>query len=300
MADLNSKVKSAIDEARILVLGSQVLLGFQYRGFFEPRFEKLGAVDRHLKFAALLLLLVTLLLVMLPAARHRIVELGENTRGMLRFTVRCLELALLPLAVAMGLDFALAGAMVLGATAGIGIGCAVSLLALALWYGVVVLRRSDPPREEEMEKQELGQKILEVLTETRMVLPGAQAMLGFQLAMMMVESFEKLPQSSKVLHLTSLCLVGASTLFLMAPAAFHRIVERGEDTERFHSFATAMVLLAMGTLAPAFAIELAIVTRKLTGETGPAVLAGVAALACFYGAWFGLTLVLRARARRPA
>ena len=118
--------------------------------------------------------------------------------------------------------------------------------------------------------------------------------------MMMMSSFEQLPQSSKVLHLVSLCLVGASTVLLMAPAAFHRIVERGEDTERFHTFASAMVLAAMAALGPAFSIELAIVTRKLTGTVAPAAAAGAGALACFYGAWFGLTLVLRARDRRSA
>ena len=300
MADLNDKISSAVNEARILVLGGQVLLGFQYRGFFEPRFEKLAPLDRHLKLAALLLLLLVLLLMMLPAARHRIVEHGENTRGMLRFTVRCLELALFPLAVALGIDFAIAGAQVAGPAAGIGIGLGVSGLALALWYGVVVFRKAPGGEEEPMEEQKLSQKIVEVLTETRVVLPGAQTMLGFQLAMMMMSSFEDLPHSSKVLHLCSLCLVGFSTLFLMAPAAFHRIVENGEDTERFHTFASVMVLAAMGALAPAFAFDLAIVTRKLTGEVAPAVAAGVAALACFYGAWFGLTLVLRARARRPA
>jgi hypothetical protein len=31
VADLRQKVKNGLDEVRILVLGSQVLLGFQYR-----------------------------------------------------------------------------------------------------------------------------------------------------------------------------------------------------------------------------------------------------------------------------
>ena len=122
MADLGSKISNALMEARILVLGGQVLLGFQYRGFFEPRFEKLGALDRHLKFFALLLLLGVVLLVLLPAARHRIVERGKNTRAMLHFTVRCLELALLPLSIALGVDFAIAGAQVGGRAWGIAVG----------------------------------------------------------------------------------------------------------------------------------------------------------------------------------
>lgn len=35
----------------------------------------------------------------------------------------------------------------------------------------------------------------EVLTECRMVLPGAQALLGFQLAIVLMEAFDRLPVS---------------------------------------------------------------------------------------------------------
>ena len=74
MADLRQKVKNALDEVRILVLGSQVLLGFQYRAFFEKGYERLPAVDRAFELAALAALLVTLGLLFLAPARHRIVE----------------------------------------------------------------------------------------------------------------------------------------------------------------------------------------------------------------------------------
>src|SRR5207245_9203283 len=45
---LHSKVKNALDAARLLVLGAQVLLGFQYRAFFERGYEKLGPAERGL------------------------------------------------------------------------------------------------------------------------------------------------------------------------------------------------------------------------------------------------------------
>jgi hypothetical protein len=47
MAALGRKVKNALDEARILVLGVQVLLGFQYRGFMEPGYERLPLRVHH-------------------------------------------------------------------------------------------------------------------------------------------------------------------------------------------------------------------------------------------------------------
>jgi len=72
---LRTKVKNALDEARILVLGTQVLLGFQYRAFFEPAFERLPPLNQGLELVGLLLLLVAMGLVLLPAARHRLVEM---------------------------------------------------------------------------------------------------------------------------------------------------------------------------------------------------------------------------------
>ena len=41
MAKIKDKVQNALDEARILILGSQVLLGFQFRSVFEKGFETL-------------------------------------------------------------------------------------------------------------------------------------------------------------------------------------------------------------------------------------------------------------------
>ena len=223
--------------------------GLNARRRFPTRLQK------QIKHLGLLLLLAVVGLVMLPAARHRIVERGQDTPGMLLFTKWCLRLALLPLALAIGIDLFTAGAQVGGNRVGAAISGGAVLLSIALWYGIVVLREPREKEEEDVKETPLEEKIVQVLTEARVVLPGAQALLGFQLAMMMMESFEKLPQSSKIVHLVSLCFIAATTILLIAPAAFHRLVERGEDTERFHSFASAMVVLAMITLAPGFCLD---------------------------------------------
>ncbi len=141
----------------------------------------------------------------------------------------------------------------------------------------------------------LEQRVMQVLTEARVVLPGAQALLGFQLAIFLMGSFEALPGSSKAIHLASLACVGAATVFLMAPAAYHRIVERGEPTERLHTFASRMVLLAMAALAPGIAGDALVVVRKTTGSLGWAEVAAAAALLLFYGLWFALTFAIRVR-----
>ncbi len=65
-------------------------------------------------------------------------------------------------------------------------------------------------------------KVEHVLTEARVVLPGVQALLGFQLAAVLTDAFEKLPRSSQLLHLASLGALalgaGAATAVLFVGA----------------------------------------------------------------------------------
>lgn len=70
-------------------------------------------------------------------------------------------------------------------------------------------------------------RIEQMLTEARVVLPGAQAMLGFQLSIVRTRSFDVLPHEARTMHATSLCLVALAVILLMAPAAYHRIVFGG-------------------------------------------------------------------------
>jgi hypothetical protein len=296
---LRSKVKNALDEARILVLGAQVLLGFQYRAFFEASFAKLPRFQQSLNLVGLALLLTVIAVVMLPAARHRIVERGRDTPELHTFTMNAVSCALVPFAVALAFDVFSAGAT-RSLRTGVALGVATLMFALAFWFGVGLLSgRREHVKEEEGEMK-LEDKIVQVLTEARVVLPGAQALFGFQLAMTLMQAYEQLPPSSKNVHLASICTVACAIVFLMAPPAYHRIVERGEDTERFHDFASRMVLAAMVALPLGFAGDLWVVVRKQTASVTAANVGAAATLAIFYGVWFVAMLALRARHRTHA
>src|SRR5947209_10666573 len=93
-------------------------------------------------------------------------------------------------------------------------------------------------KEADGQADKLKEKIKQVLEEARMVLPGAQALLGFQFIVILTNSFDQLPAQAKLVHVGSLAAIALSIILLMTPAAYHRIVEEGEDTERFHRFAT--------------------------------------------------------------
>src|SRR3954462_3802106 len=130
---------------------------------------------------------------------------------------------------------------VFGMTAALVAGSAFCLLAGAFWYGLgFSLRPKSRKRTMQEEKPTpLPTKIDQMLTEARVILPGAQALLGFQLTVTLTRSFEQLPEHFKMMHAAALCCVGFSVILLMTPAALHRISFSGEDTATFFRLGSA-------------------------------------------------------------
>jgi predicted histidine transporter YuiF (NhaC family) len=306
MAKLKDRIKFALDEGRMLILGSQVLVGFQFRSMLEKGFEALPQSSQYLKLCALGLMLLTIGLLMSPGAYHRIVEEGEDTPDVHKYTTMVLCIALLPFAVAFGLDMYVVTRKLSGYTPGILAGLALGLIALFFWYGLEMLRKAARAHEiKEIERMEeknkkdeeggakLKDKIEQALTEARVVLPGAQALLGFQFASMLVEGFDKLPASSRYVHLASLALMALAVVLLMAPAAYHRIVEEGHDTEHFHRVASRFLIAAMIPLALGICGDLFVVVRKVTESATFGLISAAVMLLFFYGLWFGYTIYRR-------
>jgi Family of unknown function (DUF6328) len=138
------------------------------------------------------------------------------------------------------------------------------------------------------DEKQLEEEIRHALTEIRMVLPGAQALLGFQFITLLLDEFEKLPQSMKTLHLVSLSLIALAVVFLMTPAAYHRIVEKGENTEHFHHFCSRMLLAALVPLGLGFTGDFYVVVWKVSTSDAVSGICTALLLVFIFGAWFGL------------
>ena len=225
--------------------------------------------------------------------------------------VLAVEAALVPLAVALGIDLTLAVSHEAGAVLSAIAGAGLTLTALGCWFGLMIVHRhrshkheqAEVPRMTSDEKRAptpLAERIKQVLTEARVVLPGAQALLGFQFASTFMDGYDKLPASSRWAHLGSLILVALSVILLMAPPAYHRLVERGEDTERFNAFASRMVLAAMVPLALGMCGDFFVVARKTTGSDPLSLGLAGGLFALFLTLWFGIPLFARARRAHAA
>ena len=64
--ELSKKVKIALEETRILILGAQILLGFGFRGVFDDRFDQLPEYARYADGVGLGLLVCSVGLLIAP------------------------------------------------------------------------------------------------------------------------------------------------------------------------------------------------------------------------------------------
>jgi len=181
---LAQRLKHGLNEARILILGVQVLLGFHLRAPLEPGYERLSPVAHGLKLGGLVLLLVAVALLMAPAAYHRIVDAGYASERVHRFATWTMAVALMPIGLALAADFyvALEGAAA-SATSALAAG-GLAATAGALWYALPLSLRGPGPRRAaegpEREITPLEQRVEQVLTEIRMVLPVSCGRCGRQ------------------------------------------------------------------------------------------------------------------------
>jgi len=225
------------------------------------------------------------------------------------FTSRVVFIALIPLCFAFGIDIFTAMLRMTDTYIALTAGVLTTLTAICCWYVIELIARFNPankPSEVLMANNDpappgetkLKDKIEQLLTESRVIIPGAQALLGFQLTAMFTQAFDSIPTSSKTVHALSMSMTALSTILLMTPAAYHRIVENGEDTERFYRFARKVVLWSMLPLAISVAGNFYVVLQKVTQNRALAITTATTALLTCLLAWFGFTYWQRCKVQK--
>lgn len=298
---LAKKIKTALDETRLLILGAQVLFGFQLNGAFQEGFADLPDSTKLMTCAGQSLMVLSLGLLIAPSMQHRLVEGGQDSNRIHQATGRYATCALLPFEISLGIGVYVVFDHIYGRGAAVAMGTIFCLLAGFFWYGLEIAIRYSigaAPMREEQKPTPLPVKIDQMLTEARVILPGAQALLGFQLTVTLMRTFEQLPESIKLLHVAALCCVGLAVILLMTPAALHRISFGGEDTATFLRLGSGFVIAAPAALALGIAGDLFVAAYKSSDSQN---LAGVIAAASFVLLmvfWFALPLYLRATMAR--
>jgi hypothetical protein len=81
---------------------------------------------------------------------------------------------------------------------------------------------------QEERRESLEEEATHATDEARMVLPGVQAILEFQLVAVFNQRFSELSEGRQVVYLVAFMFLATAMGLIMTPAAYHRQAERGD------------------------------------------------------------------------
>ena len=286
----------ALDETRLLILGLQVLFGFLFQSVFQNGFDALSPVSKNLVCAALALMMLSIGCLIAPAMQHRIVEAGQSTPRLERATSVLAAWALVPFIASLGLGLFMVFERIFGRIAGVAVGAASAALAGFFWFGLswLIGQRRRRSMTEPSGATPLSTKVEQMLTEARVIIPGCQALLGFQLVAMLTQAFDALPPDAKIMHAAGLCCVTLAMILLMTPAALHREAFGGNDSELFLRLGSAFVVAGPLPLAFGIAADVYVVFLKISHSAAFTVAASSVLLLAMLTLWYFYPIWLRA------
>ena len=145
-------------------------------------------------------------------------------------------------------------------------------------------------------QERLNRELLELLNELRVALPGVQVLFAFLLTVPFSQGFSKLDSGQIKIFFASFLFAAASSGFLIAPSAYHRIMFREHDKERMIETANKQAIWGTMFLAIAMTLAVYLITDILFGTLLVSICtAGSAGL--FAGLWFVMPLARRLRAK---
>lgn len=120
-----------------------------------------------------------------------------------------------------------------------------------------------------------------------MVLPGMQALFGFQLIAVFSQTFhDHLSKPEQWLHLLALVLVAIAIALVMTPAAIHRKTGARRVTQELIEKSTRLLLWSMFPLLMGICIDLYLIARIITESGRPALIISAIVFTIFTFLWF--------------
>lgn len=136
------------------------------------------------------------------------------------------------------------------------------------------------------EELSLNDAATHVLEECRTVVPGMQALFGFQLIAVFSASFKQdLSQAERMIHLAAILLVTIAIALVMAPAALHRQSEPMSVSQRFIDSSSRFLMASMVPLAAGICLDVYVIARVILGTVAGAAVIAALLLVVFILFW---------------
>jgi DMSO reductase anchor subunit len=143
--------------------------------------------------------------------------------------------------------------------------------------------------EQRRQTLSLTEAVTLLLEECRMVLPGIQALFGFQLIAVFNARFaEALSPAEQILHLAAIALVAVAVGLVMAPAAYHRQMGPKQVTDDFIAVASRLLSWSMFPLMLGTCLDFYLIARLIVQSRILSLLLSLVLLGLFSTLWFFL------------
>lgn len=138
------------------------------------------------------------------------------------------------------------------------------------------------------QKEPLSEVASHLLEECRMVLPGIQALFGFQLMAVFNAKFWDLASSDRVVHLLAIGLVAIAVALVMTPAAYHRLALRNSVSQAFIDLSSRLLLCSMFPLLVGVCLDFYLISSMILSNAWWGMGLSLALVAVFGSLWFAL------------
>ena len=136
-----------LQELRVAITGVQVLFAFLLSLPFTQRFGSLDPSQRRVYFAAVLATAMASLLLIAPAANHRLLFREGMKEGLLKTANRVTIVGLMSLACGIGLALYLVTTMVYTTNTAVLVAIAMGLMTFFTWFVLPRLLKEDSERD---------------------------------------------------------------------------------------------------------------------------------------------------------
>lgn len=126
-----------------------------------------------------------------------------------------------------------------------------------------------------------------------MVLPGIQALFGFQLIAVFNAKFWDLAPVHRVVHLLAIGLVAIAVAVVMTPAAYHRMALQNSMSQSFIDVSSRLLLCSMFPLLLGTCLDFYLISTMILSDAWWGVGLSLALMGVFGSLWFGLPYFAR-------
>lgn len=134
--DYYGETNRILEEIRIVLPGTGVLLGFQFNAIFAQGFNTLPEIFQKLHIVSLLFLLLTMILLIAPVAFDRVAEGTREIRQFFQFAHDMVRIALVSLALGLSIDlFVVLHVVIKSDVIASTIAAVIFIVCITLWFG---------------------------------------------------------------------------------------------------------------------------------------------------------------------